>query len=247
MRRIMCGLLVIAGLFASSYADAQIYPNRYDRFNRFDRFDRYNDWPDRQDQRNRPETYSNANSKLKLHIGYNAAMPTGSLKDQFVSDNSYRGFVGELSYTLNPKVSLGLQSGFQNFYQKYDRAVYKMDETQSISAVKTNNIDIIPLLFKGTYAIGGDQSPAIVPYVSAGAGINLVNYSQYYGEFSNGEQSSVSFAAQAGAGISIPFKKDTPENAFRLGATYNYGSYNDFGLSNVNSIGINAGLVFKLK
>lgn len=188
-----------------------------------------------------------AQDKLKMELSYNIGTPLGSFKNDYIGETSFRGGTGEISYTFNPRFSLGLSSGYQNYYQKYGRQLYKLDGNQTVSAVLTNSMDIVPVLLRGTfYPLGTNASAIVQPYVSAGAGVNLVNYGQYLGEF-GGTQASSAFAAQAGAGIKIPFGKRFNQTAFKLGATYNYSAYNKNEISNLNSVGINAGVVFALK
>jgi len=190
---------------------------------------------------------ASAQNRLKMELSYNISTPIGSFKNDFINKTSFNGGVGELSYTINPKFSLGLQSGFQSYYQKYDRQVYKLDGNQLVSAVVSNTMDIIPLVLRGTFQpLGEVDSKKIQPYVTAGAGINLVNYGQYLGEF-GGTQSSAAFAAQGGAGIKIPFGNRYNQTAVKLGATYNYSSYNRNELSGLNTLGFQAGVVFALK
>lgn len=190
---------------------------------------------------------ASAQDKLKMELSYNMSIPLGSFKNDYIGKTSFRGGVGEISYTFNPKFSLGVQSGYQNYYQKFDRQLYKLEGNQTVSAVLTNTMDIIPVLLRGTfYPLGANTAAPIQPYVSAGAGVNLVNYGQYLGEF-GGMQSSTAFAAQAGAGIKIPFGNQRNQTAIKLGAAYNYSAYKNNNLSNLNNVGINAGVVFGLK
>jgi hypothetical protein len=190
---------------------------------------------------------ASAQDKFKMELSYNISTPAGSFKNDYISKTSFRGATGELSYTFNPKFSLGLQSGYQNYYQKYGRQLYKLDGSQTVSAVLTNSMDIIPVLLRGTfYPLGANASAIVQPYVSGGAGLNLVNYGQYLGEF-GGTQASTGFAAQAGAGIQIPFGKRVNQTGLKLGATYNYSNYNRNDISKLNSVGINAGVVFTLR
>lgn len=190
---------------------------------------------------------ASAQDKLKMELSYNISTPLGSFKNDYINKTSFRGAIGEISYTINPKFSLGLQSGYQNYYQKYGRQLYKLEGNQTVSAVLTNSMDIVPVLLRGTYyPMGGSASAIVQPYVSAGAGVNMVNYGQYLGEF-GGIQSSSAFAAQAGAGIVIPFGKRVNQTGFKLGVTYNYSSYNRNDISKLNSAGINAGVVFSLR
>jgi len=188
-----------------------------------------------------------AQNRLKMELSYNVSTPLGSFKNDYISKTSFRGGTGEISYTINPKFSVGLQSGYQNYYQKYDRQLYKLEANQTVSAVLTNSMDVIPLLLRGTFnPLGANASAVVQPYVSAGAGVNLINYGQYLGEF-GGTQSSSAFAAQAGAGILIPFGGKLNQTNFKLGATYNYSNYKHNEISKLNSVGINAGVVFRLK
>jgi opacity protein-like surface antigen len=190
---------------------------------------------------------ASAQSKLKLELDYNVSIPTGSFKSDFINKTSYRGGTGELSYTISPKFSAGLFTGYQNYNQKYDRATYKLADGQTVSAVVTNALDITPLLLRGTFfPTGANTEAKIQPYVSAGAGVNLVNYEQYLGQF-GGSESSAAFAAQVGAGIKIPFGRSYNQTGIKIGASYNYSSYNRNEIKQLNNIGINAGVVFGLR
>lgn len=185
-----------------------------------------------------------AQNKLKLELGYNASIPVGSFKNDFINKTSYKGALGEVSYSFNPKFSLGLQSGFQNYYQRYDRQLYTLKDGQTISAVVTNTLGVTPLLLRGTFYPA--VASKVQPYISGGAGINLVTYGQYLGEF-GGTSTSAPLALQAGAGIRIPFGKLENQTAFKLGASYNYVNYNKNDISGLNNIGVNAGVIFRLK
>jgi hypothetical protein len=190
---------------------------------------------------------ASAQEKLKMELSYNVGSPLGSFKNDFINKTSYRGGSGEISYAINPKFSLGLHAGFQSYYQKYDREVYKLQGNQTVSAVVTNTMEIVPLMLRGTYfPMGSVATDKVQPYVSAGAGVSLVNYGQYLGEF-GGTEASSPFSAQAGAGIKIPFGKGYNPTAFKLGATYNYTGYKRNEISNINTVGFNAGIVFPLR
>ncbi|WP_018617168.1 outer membrane beta-barrel protein [Segetibacter koreensis] len=189
---------------------------------------------------------ASAQEKFKMELSYNVSVPVGSFKNDYIGKTSFRGGTGMISYTFNPKFSLGLSSGYQNYYQKYGRQLYKLDGNQTVSAVLTNSMDIVPILFRGTFYPLGTSTSMVQPYVSAGAGVNLINYGQYLGEF-GGTESSTAFAAQAGAGIKIPFGKGPTQNGIKIGATYNYSNYNNNDVSKLNNVGINAGVIFGLK
>jgi hypothetical protein len=106
-------------------------------------------------------------------------------------------------------------------------------------------MEVMPVMVRGTFFPKGG-SATIQPYVSAAAGLNMVNYSQYLGQFAE-SQVSVPFATQAGAGVLIPFGNKFNESAFKVGATYNFSPYNKNNISNISSVGANAGVVFRLR
>lgn len=190
---------------------------------------------------------ASAQSKVKMELSYNVSAPMGSFKNDFINKTSFRGGSGEISYTFNPQFSLGVHSGFQSYYQKFDRQVYKLSGNQTVSAVVSNTIDIVPVMLRGTFSpLGTSATAKVQPYVSAGAGLALVNYAQYLGEFGS-SQSSSPFAAQAGAGVKIPFGRSYNQTAFKLGATYNYINYKANELTGLNNLGFHAGVVFGLK
>lgn len=188
-----------------------------------------------------------AQSRFRVELGYNVSKPLGSFKDDFISDASLRGLTGELSYIISPKFSMGLNLGYQNYYQKYPREVYKLDDNQTISAVVSNTMDIMPFQIRGTYyPIGESETAVVQPYVSAGAGLSIVNYGQYLGEF-GGNESAAPFGAQLGLGVRIPFGKGINQTGLKLGTNYNYTAYNKNDISKLNTIGFHAGVVFALK
>lgn len=189
-----------------------------------------------------------AQEKVKFELSYNVSIPTGEFKTNEVQNTSYRGGIGELSYSLSDRFSLGLQSGYQNYNQRYSRQLYQTPDHQTISAVKTNAIDVIPIVLRGTYfPLGADKSKAVQPYLSAGAGLNFVNYLQYLGEF-GGSETAAPLAIQAGAGVIIPVGKMLPKTGIKIGATYNYSGYSKNSIDiKLNNIGVHAGLVLPLR
>ena len=191
-------------------------------------------------------SFAQVTNKWKMQLGYNISAPLGSFKNDYISNTSFRGGVGEISYTVNPKITVGLASGYQDYYQKYGRQVYHSQGNELVSAVISNSMQVVPVLLKGTFSPMGNSSSAIRPYLSAGAGLNLINYKQYLGEFPTSDASGV-FAAQAGVGVLVPFNKNNIETGFKLGGTFNYAAYNKNGISNLNSVGVNAGVVFNLR
>lgn len=184
-------------------------------------------------------------NKLKFNLNYNYSMPQNAFKSDIISNNSARGITGGITYSFNPKWSAGLEVGYQDYYQKYPRDVYPYGKSQDISAVISNSVQTSPVLLKGTFSPFGNATSAIKPYLSVGAGLNIISYSQYLGEF-GGNQTNAGFIAQGGLGVLIPFGK-LSSSGLNVGADYDYAPYNKLGNKDLNSMNFHAGIYFPLK
>lgn len=183
--------------------------------------------------------------EVKMNLQYSYALPVGNFKSNIISDGSPRGVTGDILYNISNKLSVGLGLGFQDFYQKYPRDLYKTDANETTSAVLSNSVQIIPLLAKAAlYPLGGKKS-FVQPYISAGAGLGITSFTQYLGEF-GGTDNAAGLMLQGGAGITIPFS-NTSKSGFRLGANYNMVAYNRNGFSNFNNLSFQAGIFFPMK
>lgn len=180
---------------------------------------------------------------LKLDLNYNYSMPVSQFNSDLVSDNSPRGFMGALMYSFSDKLSAGLGFGFQDYYQKYPRQLYTIGKSQDVSAVLSNSIQTTPVILKAKYF--PLTRSFLKPYVSVGAGANIVDFNQYLGEFGSG-QTNVKFRAQGGLGLLIPFTK-FGSSGINLGATYDYAPYNKFGYNDLSSVNFQAGVTVNLK
>lgn len=178
----------------------------------------------------------------KATIQYNLGLPTGSFKNT-VSETSARGFKADVLYGINDKLSIGLGTGFQDFYQKDPRQVYKLSDGSDVSAVMTNSIQTIPVLATAKYNF--TPGAAVQPYAALGVGGNLISYSQLLGEFGD-QQAAFRFAARPEAGVYVPFKKGG-QSGLTVGATYNVMPFNEIGIGNLNHIGVQAGISIPLR
>jgi hypothetical protein len=181
--------------------------------------------------------------ELQLDLNYSIGIPSGSFKTNAVDKASFRGWTANLLYNITDKISIGLGTGFQDFYQKYPRAVYKLSEGGEVSAVLTNSIQTIPILAEFQYRFLPHQ--VVQPYVGVGVGGNMIVFDQYLGEFDN-SKSSFKFAARPEAGVFIPFRKDGPAGIHVFGA-YNYMPYKEDGVDNLNNWGAGLGVKFPLR
>ncbi len=193
-------------------------------------------------------TYSSPTrtGKVKINLLYNYSLPLGTFKNDLIKNNSPRGFSADVLYWFKPQWGVGGSFGFQDYYQKTPRSVYKLSDGSDISAVLTHSVQTIPIVAKAMYMPMAEKASIIQPYLSAGAGVNLVNFSEYLGEFSSASKTNAKFTAQAGAGVKIPLGKND-KAGFLLGATYNYTPYNQYDIKNISAVNLQAGLQFKLK
>ena len=178
---------------------------------------------------------------MQLDLNYGIGIPGGSFKTDAVDKASFRGFTANLLYNITPHISVGLGTGFQDFYQKYPRSVYKLDGGE-VSAVLSNSIQTIPILAEFQYRFLPGKM--IQPYVGVGIGGNMVVFDQYLGEFEN-SKSNFKFTARPEAGLFIPFRKDGPAGLHLFGA-YNYMPYNMDGIDNLNNWGAGLGVKFPI-
>jgi opacity protein-like surface antigen len=179
--------------------------------------------------------------ETKFSIGYDVALPMGDFKN-VVSSTSYRGFTASILYGVTDKLSVGVGSGFQDFYQKNARQTYHQPDGSDISAVVSNTIQTIPILAEGKYNF--NPASTIQPYAALGVGGNMIAYNQLFGEFGN-QQTKFGFAARPEVGLLIPFKNKA--SGFEIGASYNIMPFNGDGCKNLNSLGIHAGLSLPLR
>ena len=180
---------------------------------------------------------------LTLELNYNYSMPLSGFKSDLVSNSSPRGFRGSIMYPFDSKIAAGVQFGFQDYYQKYARGTYHSGPSQDISAVISNSIQTTPIIVKAKYYPLTESY--VKPYISAGAGGNLINFKQYFGEFGS-TQTNFGFLAEAGVGVMVPFKKMSTSGFF-IGGTYDYAPYNKNGYKDLNSINFQAGVNFEIR
>ena len=181
--------------------------------------------------------------KTQFNIGYTAAFPASSFKEQ-LSEKSLRGFRAGVMHGLSNNFSIGFGTGYQDFYQKTPRGMYKLQDGSDLSAVRTHSIQTIPLLILGRYSFAPGKS--IQPYVALGAGGNLISYLDLLGEFVNEEKAKFGFAARPELGLQIPFGK-TKESAFNIGASYNFMPVKIGSFENLNHIGLHVGVNIPLR
>lgn len=180
---------------------------------------------------------------LNLNLNYNYSLPVSGFNADLISNSSPRGFAGALMYGFSDKLQGGLSFGFQDYYQKNPRALYPLGKTQDVSAVISNSIQMTPVMLKAKYA--PLNTSVIKPYVSLGAGVNIIDFKQYLGEFGSSE-TNAGFVAQGGLGVLVPFGK-MKTSGINVGADYNYAPYKKYNYNDLNSVNFQAGVYFRIK
>ena len=183
-----------------------------------------------------------AQDQLMFKVGYNTGMPVGTFKD-YMGKNSFRGFLGEISYPVNERLKIGLGVSFNDYYEKLPRQLFEFPEG-TLSAVVTNSIQTTPIMIKASYDL--INKGWIRPYAGIGAGFNLVSYVRYYGEFGE-KKTAFKPAAGAEAGVNIPFNKQTRRAGINLGAHFNYLPFKYNELSYLNNWGVHVAAYFPLR
>jgi outer membrane protein W len=177
---------------------------------------------------------------LKLRLDNAPGIPLGSFNTDAVNQTAWRGYSGDLMYYINDHWAVGGASGFQDFYQKYPRQVYKGSDGSDISAVLTNSIQTVPLLAKGQFSfLGGTHT--VKPYVALGVGGNFITYRQFVGEYDD-SKTAFGFAAAPELGVNIAFGPWASSAGLNVGAAYNYMPFNYAGLNNLNNLALRLGI-----
>lgn len=179
---------------------------------------------------------------LQLDLNYSASGGTGSFRN-FIGKNSWSGWQGNLYYSLNNRLSVGLGSGYQNFYQQYPRQMYKLSDGSDLSAVVSNGVQVIPLLLQAKYGFLPGMG-RVQPYVALGLGGSLLLSDQYLGEFSN-THNYFSFTARPQAGLFVPFKRGGA-SGLNVSGSYNWVPYHHDGIDQLNHWSAAVGIRFPL-
>jgi opacity protein-like surface antigen len=179
---------------------------------------------------------------VRMNISYAPSFPTGSFH-KFINDPSYSGFDMAFMYGINDKVSVGFNTGFRDYYQKYPRQVYKLADGGDISAVVSNSVQTVPLMLKANYNLRTGKR--LQPFAGVAAGGNLVLYRQFLGEFGS-SKNKFTFEAQPELGIYMAFNGHS-EAGITLSGVYNFIPFNYAGVSNLNSAGIKLGISFPMR
>ena len=179
-----------------------------------------------------------------MGVNYSVAGPVGDFKN-YVGKTSPRGWNANIDYQVTEKISAGLFVGFQDFYEKKDRALYKTVDGSDISAVLSNSVQMIPILANVRYQFL--STGTVQPYGALGIGANIIMNSQYLGEFAVSEN-KFGFAVRPAAGVFVPFRKES-ETGLNLSGAFNYmpHSSDNIDVGNLSHWSVGIGIRFRMR
>ena len=185
--------------------------------------------------------------ETKLNLLYSYSLPIGSFKEELVRPGSPRGVAIEILHHVSNKIAVGAAFGYQDHYDKKPRTLYQLSDGSHLSGVVSNSIQTIPVMAKmAFFPTAGAPKASILPFIAAGAGINIVSFEQLVGSLGNGNEMNVNFAAQVGGGIRVPFGKEKA-NGFILGGNYNLMPNKNANGADLNNLSIQAGIHLRMR
>ncbi|AEV98472.1 hypothetical protein A4D02_22025 [Niastella koreensis] len=178
----------------------------------------------------------NLYSQSSFIMSYPIGFPMGNLHD-YISKTSYQGINLEFLKTAKPGVSVGLETGWNVFYEKADKATYK-DGTTSISGVTFRYTNAVPILAESKW-YPMHETKVTNPYVGVGVGTLFVSRSTDFGLYRI-TTDSWQFCVRPEAGVLFSIE---PGLKAMLGAKY-YPGFNTSKLDGQGFLSINVGFVF---
>ena len=167
-------------------------------------------------------------------VQYSVGFAAGDLKD-YNNSESFRGMSFEYRYFMQPAIGVGVETGYNLFYDKMAYATYTSG-TQSLSGIQYRYTHAVPVLAAFDYYIKPDTQ--FNPFIGVGIGTLYTNRDLDMGMFTI--QSDVwQFALRPEVGVLIT----TSSMDLIVGAKY----YNGFKANDTEGqqyFTINLGLVF---
>ncbi|WP_018618467.1 hypothetical protein [Spirosoma luteum] len=132
--------------------------------------------------------YSGESSLYDRYVTFNIAarygvsMPLGGQKG-YIDKLSPTNLAIEGEWLFPQRFSIGIKTGYQYTNQRLPRQVYQYDN-QSVSAVQTRTLSIIPAMASLSYYFAGNAD-AIRPYIQMAGGGAYIDYTNYFGTLSD--------------------------------------------------------------
>jgi hypothetical protein len=111
-------------------------------------------------------------------MSYSVSFPMGDLYD-YNSKTSFRGTNIEFLHEAKPHLAIGIETGWNVFYEHADKMDYK-DGTATISGVQFRYTNMVPILAETKY-FPSMNSKTMDSYIGVGVGTLYVNRSTDFG------------------------------------------------------------------
>jgi outer membrane protein W len=178
---------------------------------------------------------------FSLSARYGLALPLGGQKG-YIDRISPANLALEGEWLFPQRFSLGIKTGYQYNQQRLGRQVYDFGD-QSISAVQTRTLTIIPAMVSASYYFA-ENSAAIRPYVQVAGGGAYVDFTNYYGTLTD-QKTGFRGAAAPAIGLKYFGRRDQKFGA-EVQAQYQHVFFNYDLLKNSSpSLMLSAGLVYR--
>ncbi|WP_276483802.1 outer membrane beta-barrel protein [Paraflavitalea pollutisoli] len=171
-----------------------------------------------------------------ITVSYPIAFPMGDLND-YISKTSFRGINFEFNRQIKPQVSVGLEVGWNVFYQDAGEVQYQ-DKTVTVTGKQYRYTNSVPILVGAQYW-PNSKSKKAAPYVGIGLGTVYSNRSTDLGLYRITNE-AWQFALRPEAGF--VFKTASGVSPF-VGVKY-YWPFNSSDLDGQTFLSLNVGIKF---
>lgn len=175
-------------------------------------------------------------SQSTFIMTYPISLPMGDLHN-YSTKTSYRGFNMEFLHHAKPGVVVGVETGWNVFYERVDKQDYKQG-TATISGVQYRYTNSVPILAETKFYPISDKKP-VSGYVGAGVGTLYVSRSTDFGLYRINKD-AWQFCLRPEAGMLINIE---PGLKGILGVKYNV-ALNSNDLDGQSYLSFNIGLAF---
>jgi opacity protein-like surface antigen len=169
-------------------------------------------------------------------ISYPIGFTMGDHND-YISKTSFRGFNMEYVYRLKHNLGVGLELGWNVFYNREDEKEYK-EGTASVTGTQFRYSNAVPILAQAKWLFESSNSN-LVPYAGLGIGTLYIDRATDFGLY-RWSKEAWQFCLRPEAGLI--FKLNSTTGAF-IGAKY-YGAFNTADLDAQSYLTANIGFVF---
>lgn len=171
---------------------------------------------------------------------YEIGIPLSSFSNNYVNKVSFNGGNIEARTFLSDNISVGASFSWQKYYAKQPRQTYQIDGG-AITATQYHWLRQIPLKVTAHYYLGKNGSK-LRPYLGVGTGLVSIVQETTISDYTfRSSKWSYILAPEIGALISF---REYSSSGLILGAKYNYTTYSEDNVADLQNVSFHAGLYF---